>query len=105
MQTNRKTATVFLTALTSGVSTLIVALVIGWLTLGRDAVGREEVIELIESRTPYVSDRQALHNSVRQNSARIHELSQALRDLERQGHRVEAKLDLLLGQMANKEVE
>ncbi len=100
MQTTNKTSSVFITAITSGVGTLLVALVIGWLTLGRDAVGRGEVIQLIEARTPAVARQQTLHDSVEHNTARIDALALALRDLERQGNRVEAKLDLLLGQLA-----
>lgn len=103
MQITHKATPVFLTAITSGVGTLLVALVIGWLTLGRDAVGRAEVIQLIDARTPAVARQQTLHDSVENNTTRIDALAVALRDLERQGHRVEAKLDLLLGQLAKEE--
>jgi hypothetical protein len=83
-------------AITSGVATLLVTLIVGWLTLGRDAVGRDEAIELIDSRGPYIADRQALHAAIERNSAQIDDLARTTRDLERQVHRVEAKLDLLL---------
>ena len=96
-------STVVATALASGATTLIVALTIGWLTVGRSALGREEVMELIATNTPYVADRQALQNSVATNTARIDELSQRLREIERQGHRVEAKLDLLLCEFTRNE--
>ena len=102
MPHNPSRSTIFLGALTSGVGTLIVALIVGWLTLGRHAVGREEVIELIESRAPYVADRQALLNAVETNAEHIDQLARTIRELERQGHRVEAKLDLLLNEAAAK---
>jgi hypothetical protein len=92
----RKPPTHITAALTSGAATLLVTLVIGWLTLGRDSVGRAEVIELIQSRGPYVADRQALVNAITQHAVRLDELAQLTRELERQSHRVEAKLDLLL---------
>lgn len=90
--------TIIGTAAASGAATLIAALVIGWLTVGRWAVGREEVAEMIAAGTPYVAERQALHNSVETNTQRIDRLAEQLREIERQGNRVEAKLDLLLGE-------
>lgn len=83
-------------AISSSVATLLVTLIFGWLTLGRDAVGREEAIELIDSRGPYIADRQALHAAIDRNNTQIDELSRTSRELERQMQRVEAKLDLLL---------
>ena len=44
--------TIVTTSLASGAATLIVALSIGWLTVGRSAVGREDVLELISNNTP-----------------------------------------------------
>ena len=84
-------------AITSSVATLLVTLIFGWLTLGRDAVGRDEAIDLIDSRGPYIADRQMLHAAIERNSTQIDELSRTTRELERQMQRVEAKLDLLLG--------
>jgi len=96
-------ATVAATALASGAATLIVALVVGWLTVGRDAVGRDEVIELIATSAPYAREREALHNSVTTNTQRIDDITGRLREIERQGHRVEAKLDLLLSEFSQRE--
>jgi hypothetical protein len=87
-------------AISSSVATLLVTLIFGWLTLGRDAVGREEAIDLIDSRGPYIADRQALHAAIERNSTQIDELTRTSRELERQMQRVEAKLDLLLGEPA-----
>ncbi len=92
----KRLSTIVGTAVASGATTLIVALTMGWLTVGRSAVGRDEVVEMIASGAPYVAERQALHNSVDLNTGRIDELTRQLREIERQGHRVEAKLDLLL---------
>ena len=97
------TTTVISTALASGAATLIVALAVGWLTIGRSAVGRDEVIELIASGAPYSHERQALFNNVENNTQRIDDLSQRLRQIEQQGHRVEAKLDLLLSEFARRQ--
>ena len=91
------------TALTSSVATLLVALIFGWLTLGRDAVGREEAIDLIDSRGPYIADRQALHAAIERNNTQIDDLVRTTRELERQVQRVEAKLDLLLSNKNDKE--
>ncbi|MCA9268654.1 MAG: hypothetical protein KDA41_09295 [Planctomycetales bacterium] len=88
-------------ALTSGAGALLVTLIVGWLTVGRDAVGREDVIELIETHGPYVAERQALHNAVELNATRTDDLQRLTHELERQGHRVEAKLDLLLQRLAD----
>ena len=82
--------------ITSSVATLLVTLIFGWLTLGRDAVGREEAIDLIDSRGPYIADRQALHAAIERNNAQIDDLSRTTRELERQMQRVETKLDLLM---------
>lgn len=96
MQHSQRVHIVIATALTSGIVTLSVSLAMGWLTLGRHAVSRQEVVEMIETRTPYAAEREALRTAVQQNSARLDELTQITRELERQGNRAEAKLDLLL---------
>lgn len=95
--------TIVSTALASGATTLIVALAIGWLTIGRSAMGREEVIQLIATSAPYVRDRQALQFSINSNTQRVDEITQRLREIERQGIRVEAKLDLLLSEYSKRE--
>lgn len=103
MSTNQGLGAIITTALASGAATLIVALVIGWLTVGRSAVGRDEVIELIANNAPYNREREALQNGVRANTLAIAEISQRLREMEQQGHRVEAKLDLLLSEFARRQ--
>lgn len=96
MTTSRRLSNL-VAAFSSSVATLLVALIFGWLTLGRDAVGRDEAIDLIDSRGPYIADRQALHAAIERNNTQIDELTRTTRDLERQMQRVETKLDLLLG--------
>ena len=95
--------TIIVTSLASGAATLIVALAIGWLTIARSAVGREEVVELITSNTPYIREREALQNGVAHNTRSIEELTTRLRNIEQQGHRVEAKLDLLLSEFVERQ--
>jgi hypothetical protein len=95
MQNSRRLSNL-VAALSSSVATLLVTLIFGWLTLGRDAVGRDEAIELIDSRGPYIADRQMLHAAIERNNTQIDDLTRSTRELERQMQRVEAKLDLLL---------
>ena len=91
-------------SLASGAATLTVALAMGWLTVARNAVGREEAIELIATNAPYTREREALQNNVSLNARSIDELSDRLREMEQQGHRVEAKLDLLLSEFVRREL-
>ena len=65
-------------------------------------MGREEVIELTTNNVPYTREREALHNNVNANTRSIEELNTRLREIEQQGHRVEAKLDLLLGEFSRR---
>ena len=88
--------TQIVTAIITGLTTLTIALLTGWLTLAGEAISRDETIELIEARTPYVLDREALKQSIELNTRKTEQLSELTRELERQNVRVEAKLDLLL---------
>lgn len=83
-------------ALMSGLLAILSTLTVCWLTVGREAVTRAEVIELIDSRGPYLADRQALKNAVQLNASQCQELARITRELERQLARVESKLDLLV---------
>ena len=96
MTIHKQTLTLLATGFSSAASTLVFALLLGWLTVGRYAVGRDDVLELIENRSPYVVQRESLHNSIQLNTSRIDEITLLLSEIERQGHRVEAKLDVLL---------
>ena len=86
---------IFATGLTSVVLTLLVA----WLSVGREIVTTDEVRRMILTEAPYMADRQLLQQGVSKNGAAILDINEDLRDIQLAQVEAATKLDLIIAQL------
>ena len=70
-------------------------------TIGRNAVTRAEVMDIVRTQAPYVEDRQLLQDAVVKNTESISTISEDIKVIEIEQAKIDTKLDDILRILEN----
>ena len=86
----------------AGLLSSLVTFVATWMFMLREVPTRGEVRHMVATESPYLQDRRALQNSIQHYTTAIGELTNRVRELEKQVSRIEAMLRFLLAETGDK---